>query len=68
MNLTQTIAKKHIPRGFRQTYIPGWDVRCSTLYDKFVESRNQSFADKLLDCLDQNRKEIWSNVTENLDF
>lgn len=21
MNLTQTIAKKHVPRGFRQTYI-----------------------------------------------
>ena len=35
INLTNSTAKKHIPRGFRVNYIPGWSKRCDELYLKF---------------------------------
>lgn len=50
-NLIKSIAKKHIPRGFRENYIPGWNAECQSLYSEFKNSNNSEKADELLDAL-----------------
>ena len=62
------IGKKHIPRGFRKRYIPGWDQECEKLHNDFQENPNSVKADALLSILNENRKEKWINLTENIDF
>ena len=34
--LGKYIAKKHIPRGFRKQYVPGWNTKCNELYDNYL--------------------------------
>ena len=36
IKLSKSIAKKHVPRGVRQTYIPGWNKNCENLYEKHM--------------------------------
>lgn len=61
-------AKKHIPRGFRKEYIPGWNQESNQLYKEFLESGDNNIATELLESLDNSRAEKWKRTTENIDF
>ncbi|KAG5899816.1 hypothetical protein JTB14_010255 [Gonioctena quinquepunctata] len=61
-------AKKSIPSGFREEYIPGWNERSEELHNQFLESSDQEIADELLHTLDAARRENWMRTVENLDF
>ena len=65
-------AKKAIPRGRRNTYIPCWDAKCEALYQTFLQSAtgNQSSraATALITWLDKKRKDRWSEAVRNIDF
>ena len=37
-NTIKKAAKKTIPRGYRNTYIPCWDAECESLYKTFLQS------------------------------
>ncbi|XP_072395286.1 uncharacterized protein [Diabrotica undecimpunctata] len=43
-----SVAKKHIPRGYRKEYIPGWSENSEELYQSFLETGDQEIADELL--------------------
>lgn len=66
--MVQAIAKKHIPRGYRKEYIPGWSVESTRLYQEFEDSGNTEIADELLKSLDENRKLKWENTLRGMDF
>lgn len=61
-------AKKHIPRGHRKEYIPGWNRQSDQLYKEFLESGDNNIATELLNSLDISRAQKWKSATENLDF
>lgn len=63
-----SVAKKHIPRGFRKEYIPGWSATSETLYREFLESGDHEIADDLLHNLDEARLNKWQQTTEGMDF
>lgn len=67
-HLTISIAKKHIPRGFRKEYVPCWGEETDRLYREFKDSGNQQTADDLLKSLDNARRERWCETVENLTF
>ncbi|XP_030764129.1 uncharacterized protein LOC115888520 [Sitophilus oryzae] len=56
VGLIHSIAKKHVPRGFRKDYIPGWSPRCQELYDDFQSTQDSDVADELILALDSARK------------
>ena len=60
--------KKHIPRGYRRQYIPGWTEHSEKLYEDFVATGEQEIAEDLLQSLDAARRQKWIETTENLDF
>lgn len=62
------IAKKHIPRGYRKEYIPGWSAESTRLYQEFEESGNTEIADELLKSLDENRKQKWQKTLLGMNF
>lgn len=33
-------AAKHIPRGYRKTYIPGWDMECKKLFEEYEKTHD----------------------------
>lgn len=68
MEAIKLIAKKHIPRGLRKQFIPGWDQTCNELYAEFQRSKDNNVADELINNLDSKRKQRWREKTENLDF
>ena len=37
-NIIRKAAKKTIPRGYRNNYIPCWDAECKSLYETFLQS------------------------------
>ena len=37
-NIIKKAAKKTIPRGYRNNYIPCWDAECESLYKTFLQS------------------------------
>lgn len=61
-------AKKHIPRGFRKEYIPGWSEQCEHLYEEYSQSGDSDIADDLLHELDAARRLRWSETVQSLDF
>jgi hypothetical protein len=52
-NAIQAAAKRHIPRGFREKYIPGWEQKCENLYQKYNANHDLTTAYRLLEELDQ---------------
>ena len=66
--LILTSAKKHIPRGYRQNYVPCWSERSSALLREYEQNRNPATAEELLDSLREGRAERWRETMENLDF
>lgn len=61
-------AKKCIPRGYREEYIPGWSQNSEELYQNFLETGDQEVADQLLHSLNAARQQKWSETVENLNF
>ena len=71
-NTIKKAAKKSIPRGYRNNYIPCWDAECKFLYKIFLQSPqgdNSSLAaTALLTKLDRKRRERWSEAVRSIDF
>jgi hypothetical protein len=61
-------AKKHIPRGFRRQYVPGWNEKSEELYAEYLRSGEQEIADDLLNSLDVSRHQKWIQTVESMDF
>uniref|UniRef100_A0A1B0D7V9 Uncharacterized protein n=1 Tax=Phlebotomus papatasi TaxID=29031 RepID=A0A1B0D7V9_PHLPP len=61
-------AGRHIPRGFRKQYIPGWNENCDELYEEYNATNNNKVAARLLTELDDQRKRKWRETVENTDF
>ena len=65
-------AKTSIPRGFRKSYIPTWDTECDNLYRNYLSATDatelRDLATRLIDRLDEKRKERWEEAVANIDF
>ncbi|GFS17183.1 hypothetical protein ElyMa_003232800 [Elysia marginata] len=61
-------AKKHIPRGFRERFIPCWSDHSPKLSDECERTQDHGTAEELLESLQQSRKERWTEDVENTDF
>ena len=68
VDLVYKAAKKSIPRGYRRSYIPGWDEECTNLYELFNATGDRNAADALIERLNINRSKIWHDKTMNMDF
>ena len=66
------VAKRSIPRGHRNNYIPCWDKEYESLYRTFLDDSNgeesSSAATALLSHLDQRRCERWNEAIDSIDF
>ena len=65
-------AKRTVPRGFRQRYIPTWDDDCDKCYDAFLhassDEESATLATELTICLDKKRRERWDETVQGIDF
>ena len=63
-NTISKAAKKAIPCGRRNTYIPCWDAKCDALYQRFLQSpagdQSSRAATTLITWLDKKRRDRWS--------
>ena len=66
--LLKTASKKHIPRGVRKMYIPCWSEESQKLLEEYEKTQNQETAEELLTSLEENRRERWIEVVENMDM
>ena len=70
-NTIKKAAKKTIPRGYRNNYIPCWDAECESLYKTFLQSRQVDdlslAATALLAKLDRKRRDRWSKAVRSID-
>lgn len=62
------VGKKHIPRGYRKEYIPGWTEESDRLYREFTESGDTELADELIESLNNGRSQKWRETVEGMDF
>ena len=71
-NTIKKAAKKTIPRGYRNNYIPSWDAECESLYKTFLQSPqghdSSLAATALLYKLDSKRRDRWSEAVWSIDF
>ena len=71
-NTIKKAAKKTIPRGYRNNYIPCWDAECESLYRTFLQSPqgddSSLAATVLLVKLDRKRRDQWSEAVRSIDF
>ena len=71
-NTIKKTAKKTIPRGYRNNYIPYWDAECESLYKTFLQSPqgddSSLAATALLAKLDRKRRDRWSEAVRSIDF
>ena len=71
-NTIKKAAKKTIPRGYRNNYIPCWDAECESLYKTFLQSPQGDdtslAATALLAKLDRKRRDRWSEAVRSIDF
>ena len=69
-NTFSKAAKKAIPRGRRNTYIPCWDAKCEALYQTFLQSpagdQSSRAATALITWLDKKRRNRWSEAVRNI--
>ena len=61
-NIIEKAAKKIIPRGYRNNYIPFWNAKCESLYKTFLQSPQEDdlislAATALLAKLDRKRRD-----------
>ena len=71
-NTIKKAAKKTIPRGYRNNYIPCWDAECESLYKTFLQSPqgddSSLAATAPLAKLDRKRRDRWFEAVQNIDF
>ena len=71
-NTIKKAAKKTIPRGYGNNYIPCWDAECESLYKTFLQSPqgddSSLAATALLAKLDRKRRDRWSEAVRSIDF
>ena len=71
-NTIKKAAKKTIPRGYRNNYVPCWDAECESLYKTFLQSPqgddSNLAATALLAKLDRKRRDRWSKAVRSIDF
>ena len=71
-NTIKKAAKKTIPHGYRNNYIPCWDAECEYLYKIFLQSPqgddSSLAATSLLSKLVRKRRDWWSEVVRSIDF
>ena len=71
-NIIKKAAKKTIPRGYRNNYIPCWDAECESLYKTVLQSPqgddSSLAATTLLAKLDRKRRDRWSEAVRSIDF
>ena len=71
-NTIKKAAKKTIPRGYRNTYIPCWDAECESLYKTFLQSPqgddSSLAATALLAKLNRKWRDRWSEAVQSIDF
>ena len=66
-NTMKKAAKKSIPRGYQNNYIPCWDAGCESLQS--LQRDNSSLgAIALLAKLDRKRSDRWSEAVQSIDF
>ena len=71
-NIIKKAAKKTIPHGYQNNYIPCWDAECEFLYRTFLQSPqgddSSLAATALLAKLDRKRRDRWSMAVQSIDF
>ena len=71
-NTIKKAAKRTIPHGYRNNYIPCWDAECKSLYKTFLQSPqgddSSLAATALLAKLDRKRRDIWSEAVRSINF
>ena len=55
-------------RGYRKQYVPGWNSKCSELYENYVESDNVDYGRELLEELNSCRKKKRIGNIQEMDF
>lgn len=63
-----SVAQRHIPRGTRKEFIPGWNDNTQRLYDEYLINGKTEVANELLHSLDEARKQRWHDTVENANF
>jgi hypothetical protein len=58
-NAIRAAAKRHVPRDFRNAYIPGWNQDCDNLYEEYNTNHNRDTANSLLEELNDHKKRKW---------
>lgn len=61
-------ANRHIPRGCRKEYTPGWNADVEEAYQEYLSTNNSDAAHDLLNALDESRRRKWVENVEGLDF
>ena len=71
-NTIKKAAKKTIPRGYRNNYVPRWQAECESLYKTFLQSPQGDdlslAATALLAKLDKKRRDRWYEAVRSIDF
>ena len=71
-NTINKAAKKAIPHGYRNNYVPCWDVECESLYKTFLQSPqgddSSLAATALLAKLDRKGRDRRSEADRSIDF
>ena len=71
-NIIKKVAKKTIPRKYRNNYITRWDGECESLYKTFLQSPqgddSSLAAIVLLAKLDDKRRDRWSEAVRSIQF
>ena len=71
-NVIIAAAKKTIPHGRRNNYMPCWDTECESLYRSYLNAppgvASSQAATKLLERLDAKRLERWTEAVNTIDF
>ena len=71
-NIIKKAARKTIPRGYQNNYVPCWDAECESLYKTFQQSpqgdESSLAATALLSKLDRKRRDRWSEAVRSIDF
>ena len=71
-NTIKKAAKKTIPCGYRNNYIPCWDAECESLFKTFLQTPQEDdsslTATALVVKLDRKRRDRWSEAVRSIDF
>jgi hypothetical protein len=62
------VAKRHIPHGYRNQYITGWNHQYDELYERFNSDHEKESAVRLLEKLNKQRKWKLEDIVEKTNF